>query len=287
MKKNKYSKTAQIVAAVRAGHFKFENGIIFKDEYAPYYIDGIWKFFNLNNILFNLLTKKILKKLLPIQAQILIRASVCEQLLIEKINNGIEQYIILGAGFDSFAIKYKNQFPRLKIFELDHPNTQNFKKIKNVKHSLHTHSNTFYIPIDFNKQTIQEVLLNSSFDINKPCFISWLGTTYYLNKITIQDTLSSLYSLIAKDSFVFLDYGLDDAELSPETIHENNALKKFVAKAGEPFLSSFTNYSFNEMVKNIQFKIENDISPDEIKNTYLKGVNIPFSLFSQFVFLKK
>ena len=287
MEKNKSSNTAQIVAAVRAGHNKFENGIIFKDDNAKYYVEGIWKFFILNKILYNLLTKKILKKLLPIQAQILIRASFCEQLLIEKINKGINQYIILGAGYDSFSIKYKNQFPQLNIFELDHPNTQNKKELKNIKHNLHTHSNTFYIPINFNEKTIQEVLSNSTFDRNKPCFISWLGTTYYLNKDTILNTLNSLYSLISKDSFLFLDYGLHESELNVNTRNEYNELKKFAAKNGEPFLSSFTNNSFNEMVKNIHFKIEKDISPIELKKLYLNDLKIPFSLFSQFVVLKK
>lgn len=287
MIKNKSSKTALIVAAVRTGHCKFENGIVFKDEYAKYYVEGIWKLFTSNKILFNLLTKKVLKKLLPIQAQILIRASVCEQLLIEKIKNGIEQYVILGAGYDSFAIKYNSQFPNLKIFELDHPDTQRDKISKNIKNNLQTHSNTVYIPIDFNNQTIQEVLQNSSFDPNKPCFISWLGVTYYLNKDTIQHTLSTLYTIISKDSFVFVDYGLNDSELSPQTIIEYNELKKFVAKTGEPFLSSFTKNEFNEMVQDIHYIVENDLSPNEIKNRYLKDIEIPFSLFSQFVFLRK
>jgi len=131
------------------------------------------------------------------RAQILVRARYAEDALAAARRRGAERYVILGAGFDSFA---QRQGPDpLPVLEIDHPATQGFKltQLGEARPAA-----TQYLPVDFESRGLRDVLQPG----RGPQMISWLGTTYYLAEAAIRDTLTTLAELSAPGSELVLDY---------------------------------------------------------------------------------
>ena len=111
--------------------------------------------------------------------QVVGRSRYAEDALQQAIQHGIQQYVLVGAGLDSFILRQAQHYPDLKIFEVDHPDTQAAKQ-KKVKEFGEIPTNVEFVPIDFEKESIANALARSGFQQNQPAFFSWLGTTHYL-----------------------------------------------------------------------------------------------------------
>lgn len=95
---------------------------------------------------------------------------------------GVKQYVILGAGFDTFAFRKSKELNKIKVFEVDHPATQELK-LKRIKElGWEIDENIKYVPVDFSKDNLKKSLLDSGYNPNELSFFSWLGVTYYLRK---------------------------------------------------------------------------------------------------------
>ena len=110
--------------------------------------------------------------------QILSRASYTEDLLEEAIKQGVCQYIILGAGLDSFAFRHTEMLEQLQLFEVDHPATQNFKlhRLEELKWEIPPQMH--FVPVDFTQESLAAALSHTSYDTTALSFFSWLGVTY-------------------------------------------------------------------------------------------------------------
>src|SRR5262249_36495076 len=127
----------------------------------------------------------------------------------EAVNQGIQQYVILGAGFDTFAFRRPDLLAHLDVFEVDHPVTQSMKRQRitgwDIPPQLH------FIPVDFNQGSFRAALLQSAYDPHKRPFFSWLGVTYYLPREAIFSTLEAVRRLAPQGSTLVFDYMDNDA----------------------------------------------------------------------------
>src|ERR1700733_14197321 len=108
------------------------------------------------------------------------RSRYAEDELAHAVSHGVTQYVVLGAGLDTFA--YRNPHAGLRVFEVDHPDTQAWKRERLLAANIEIPSSLTFVPIDFEQQTLDGGLTNTGFDANAPAFFSWLGVTPYLTR---------------------------------------------------------------------------------------------------------
>lgn len=138
---------------------------------------------------------------------VLSRARYTEDALEDAVRQGVKQYVILGAGMDTFVFRRPEMMDCLEVFEVDHPATQNFKLLRleelGWEHPAHLH----FLPIDFTKENLATALTRSSaYDPNVKSFFSWLGVTMYLTREEVFATLCSITNIAPPGSAVIFDY---------------------------------------------------------------------------------
>ena len=166
-----------------------------------------------------------------------VRSRYVEDKLAEAVALGVGQYVILGAGLDTFA--YRNPFPSLRVFEVDFPATQEWKKAMLARASIVVPAGLTFVPLDLEQQTLSEGLAASGFNASLPAFFGWLGVIPYLTLGAFRATLETIAQLPA-GSGVGFDYAIAPETLSPEGRIAFVGLAGRVAAAGEPFQLFFT-----------------------------------------------
>ena len=135
----------------------------------------------------------------------MVRNRYAEDELARSIQRGVNQYVILGAGLDTFA--YRNPFPRLRVFEVDHPATQAWKRSCLEKAAIPIPASVTYVPIDFERQTLTDALRQSGFKSDELTFVSFIGVVRYLSRETLIPALTSIVSSMRAGSEVVFDFG--------------------------------------------------------------------------------
>ena len=170
---------------------------------------------------------------------VVIRSRYTEDALREATNRGTRQYVLIGAGFDSFALRRPAFSEPLEIFEIDHPATQAFKiqRIKDCGISLP--SSVHFVSADLANEDLTAALARSSFRRDEPAFFSWLGVTVYLTREANLATLRAVANIGAPGSELVFTY-VDQIEfVSGGSRSPGDANAKAVAMMGEPYLSGF------------------------------------------------
>ena len=134
----------------------------------------------------------------------LCRAAYTEKALKAAVLTGTKQYVILGAGMDTFAFREMEILSKHRVFEVDHPLTQADKLERITRAGWTVPDNLAFVPLDFTKDSLMERLIAAGFDPSAKSFFSWLGVTYYISAETINTMLSALSSLCADGSSLLL-----------------------------------------------------------------------------------
>lgn len=134
------------------------------------------------------------------------RSRYTEDNLEQAVKQGIKQYVILGAGLDSFAFRRSDLAGELQVFEVDHPATQAYKRHRLAELLWKIPPNLHFVPIDFSKENVAEALKGFSFDSQTKSFFSWLGVTMYLTRDDVFTTLRSIAEVAPRGSIVVFDY---------------------------------------------------------------------------------
>jgi methyltransferase (TIGR00027 family) len=140
-----------------------------------------------------------------VRALMVVRNRYAEDELARSIQRGVRQYVILGAGLDTFA--YRNPFPLLRVFEVDHPATQAWKRSCLEKAAIPIPASVTFVSVDFERQMMSDALRQSGFKSDELTFISWLGVTRYLSREAVISVLTSILSSIRAGSEVVFDCG--------------------------------------------------------------------------------
>lgn len=195
------------------------------------------------------------------------RSRYAEDHLAQAVRSGVGQYVILGAGLDTFA--YRNPFPLLRVFEVDFPATQQWKRGMLAEVGVEPPENVTYVPLDFEHQTLAEGLREGGFEVDAPAYFSWLGVVPYLTIDGFRATLRTIAQLQASSAVSF-DYCFPPEMLSAERRAVFETLASRVAAAGEPFQLFFTPDQMEAELTGIGFHRVEHVNTDGLNELYFK-----------------
>ena len=195
------------------------------------------------------------------------RSRYAEDELARAVEVGVTQYVVLGAGLDTFA--YRNPHPGLLVFEIDHPATQAWKRQQLQEARIPIPPSLTFVPVDFEHQTLADALARSGLNANAPAFFSWLGVTPYLTREACMTTLGVIAKMPAGSGVVF-DFAIDPALLNAGQRQALAALSKRVAAAGEPFQLFFDPAKLQAELKSFGFHRTEFLQGAQINARYFK-----------------
>lgn len=202
-----------------------------------------------------------------LRASVTMRSRYTEDELSEALVRGVRQYVILGAGLDSFAYRRRDLAGVVRVFEVDHPATQHWKRTRLQEMQVALPSNLSFISINFEQQTLTEALRASDYHVEEPAFFSWLGVTGYLTEAAIFKTLQEVAAAAPGSEIVF-GYGVQEALLDEESQQMRAVLKERVAAGGEPTLSLFDPTNLAARVQALGFVQVWDFGPEAANTRY-------------------
>lgn len=268
MKEGQSSRTAAAAAALRANHFQHAANPVFADPYAYDLTSQRWQKILSSPQLVKLMNSAAFNRTLGLlSGQVVARSRYAEDLLQHALVGHLDQYVLVGAGLDSFALRQSNLYPDLKIFEVDHPDTQAAKQHK-LKQLGSVPANVEFVAIDFEKESLGDALARSGYDQTKAGFFSWLGTTHYLEPQTTLTTLKSIAAFAAPLSEVVLDYSIHYHELQGIERLGSFAVSQFTRFLREPLIGTFRPAALHSAVEELGFNVIEDLSGDAISNRY-------------------
>ncbi len=179
------------------------------------------------------------------------RSRYAEDQIAQAVANGVQQCVVLGAGLDTFACR--NPHPGLRVFEVDHPATQAWKRSQLLATEIAIPPTLTFVPLDFEGQMLADELGRAGFRGGEPAFFSWLGVTPYLTRAAFTATLSFIARMPAGSGVVF-DFAIDRKLLNPGQRIAADALARRVAEAGEPFQIFFDPGELQEELKGLGFR---------------------------------
>jgi methyltransferase (TIGR00027 family) len=204
-----------------------------------------------------------------LRASVVVRSRLAEDEWARSKRHGVRQYVILGAGLDTFAYRQGNRGEG-KIFEVDLPATQAWKRERLLAAGIAAPASLAYVPIDFERQDLLEALTRAGFDQEAPAFFSWLGVTMYLAEEAIFRTLACIANLPPKSGVVF-DYAVALAQLSPRERQAREALAARTARTGEAWKTDFAPGVLAERLRGLGFDQVEDYGPERLNAMYLAG----------------
>ncbi|MBI2768794.1 MAG: class I SAM-dependent methyltransferase [Burkholderiales bacterium] len=208
MKKGHASETAYRAARARARHQVLDYPRVFEDPMAP--------------LLLREADRVALRQgtaprggavARGLRMALALRSRIAEDALHDAVRRGVKQYVVLGAGLDTFA--FRNPYPpeALRVFEVDHPDTQAGKRELAAQAGLAIPPGLQFVPVDFATQALAPQLAAAGFDPRQPAFFSFLGVSMYLEPAALESTLRYVASC-ARGSEVVFDYVVDPGKLS-------------------------------------------------------------------------
>lgn len=178
---------------------------------------------------------------------------------------GVRQYVVLGAGLDTFA--YRNPFPDLHVFEVDHPATQQWKRELLTTASIPLRDTLTFAPVNFEQQSLTDGLAQTSFDFQQPTFFSWLGVTPYLTLEAFRATIHAIAQMPA-GSGVSFEYALPRELLNERERAAFDLLASRVEQAGEPFQLFFMPEEMNHELRSQGFNEIEELAAADINARY-------------------
>jgi methyltransferase (TIGR00027 family) len=208
----------------------------------------------------------------PMRAFMAARHRLSEDGLVEAMARGVRQYVVLGAGLDTFA--YRGQYPAsLRVFEVDHPATQAWKRARLAAADIAIPPALVYAPIDFEHDTLADGLLRAGFARDVPACFAWLGVVPYLTRDAIMATLRYVASLAPGSEIVF-DYAELPADMQSVSEADRRAwaaLAARVATLGEPFRTVFVPGELGPAVRELGFSVADELVPQQLNARYFAG----------------
>lgn len=202
---------------------------------------------------------------------ILSRARYTEDTLEAEVNRGMKQYVILGAGMDTFAFRRPELVEKLQVFEVDHPKTQAFKRKRITQLGWKHPSQLHLVPVDFTRDNLFEELCRSSFNPQRQSFFSWLGVSYYLTREVVFATLRNIVNFCPAGTTIIFDY-LDCDAFVPGRMDRNAEILQMIGqKLGEPLKAGFDPSSLFSELESIGLHLLENLSPTDIDEHYFQG----------------
>ena len=207
-------------------------------------------------------------RLLGLRSRVVLRSRVTEDRLALAVSQGVRQYLILGAGLDTFAYRQPAWASQLKIFEVDQPASQQEKKQRLAAAGLATPANLEFVPVDFEQTSLAAGLAASSFDLTRPAFLSWLGVMVYLSADAIEAVFRFAASLRTGSQLV-LTFAHPETDLEKMLGPASTASR--AAAVDEPWLTRVEAEDLKAWLGRCGFSKVEFISPERMYADYLQG----------------
>jgi methyltransferase (TIGR00027 family) len=199
-----------------------------------------------------------------------LRQRYSEEVLEDALARGTGQYVILGAGLDSFAYRRSDLTEAVRVFEVDHPATQEWKRARLQSLHIGLPSNLTFVPVDFEQRTLAEGLRSGGLSMEIPTVFSWLGVTMYLTDEAVFETLRFVATLPPGSEIVF-QYVLPAPLLNEEGRRILATIEANVAARGEPLVTLYEPATLAARVRELGFTRVLDLSPQEADARYFAG----------------
>lgn len=272
-----YSRTAEGMLILRAiEQYLPENRRIIDDPYAAQLlINSQYRMIAASSVLSQMLSG-FLKFWAPGgQEMLTIRPRLVDDYARELAAKGLDQIVLLGAGFDTMALRLKNELRGCRIFEVDHPATQ-AEKVKGMNR-IGKPGNLVFVAVDFEKDDFVEQLKGAGFDPALRTFIVWVGVSYYLRPQTVEQSLSRIAALGGPGTRLAWDYML--ADVVDGSSKNLDALDKRwrVAALGEPWLFGLKPEDIPGYLDRFGFRLIRDYESLELQQLYCPDRRRPMS----------
>ncbi|MCB2192573.1 MAG: class I SAM-dependent methyltransferase [Deltaproteobacteria bacterium] len=196
-----------------------------------------------------------------------VRSRLAEDLLARAMQRGVDQYVVLGAGLDTFALRNPHPPEALQVFEVDFPATQAWKRELMAQAGLSAPGNLTFVPLDFHEQTLAQGLAQAGHDASKPSFFSWLGVVPYLEPEAVMTTLGFIASC-PKGSGVVFDYVVTADHLSLGERMILKGIRAVTSASSEPLRSYFDPAALANQLTGLGFGQTRDLDKAAINGLY-------------------
>lgn len=208
---------------------------------------------------------------IPSTSPTLSRSRYAEDNLKKAVNHGVRQYVILGAGMDTFAFRYPEMLDNLQVFEIDHPATQDFKRRRIAELGWNQPEQLHFISVDFTQEDLTTALKRSSYNPQTISMFSWLGVTYFLPREAVLATLRAFTDIAPAGSSIIFDYMDNDIFVPGKVDKRMHLAMEKVREVGEPLLSSFDPSILGSDLSRLGLSLRENLSPAEIEERYFHG----------------
>jgi methyltransferase (TIGR00027 family) len=261
MNPNEPSRTALMIARQRAAHQVLDHGAILDDPFAMKILredeKEVLQFVNGHPLasIGRLITAA--------------RSRIAEDALAKAVEGGVRQIVILGAGLDTFALRNPHGARQIRIYEVDHPATQAWKRQRLAEAQIALPPRLIFVPVDFERDDVGEKLVAAGFQQNSPAFFTWLGVVPYLTEDAIGRTLDYMSSI--QDSEVVFDY-MEPEAFSGELRQLEKERTEQLKKMDERSLSRFEPAGMAAILRSHGFCAIEDISFEQIASRFGRAI---------------
>ena len=214
-----------------------------------------------------------MEKLFPgLSSSIMARVRYFDEFVKKSIAEGTEQLIILGAGYDTRAYRI-DELKDIKVFEVDHPNTQSFKiqKIKEIFDS--TPDNVIYVPVDFEEETFDQKLFDNGYDSSKKTLFVMEGLIMYIPPKAVAKTLLFIVENSGKGSQVIFDYYPESVVDGTCKLEIGTNIRNHLAELGEPLQFGIEEEKIEGFLTEFGFSGIQNVTSKDYKKLYFHGKN--------------
>ncbi|HET7338566.1 MAG TPA: class I SAM-dependent methyltransferase [Candidatus Dormibacteraeota bacterium] len=201
-----------------------------------------------------------------------IRARLTEDVVERELEQGAGQYVILGAGLDSFAYRRPDLTDRLRVFEVDHPASQEWKRRRLEAIGVKRQDNLVYCPVDFESESLVGALTRAGFDSDTRTTFSWIGVTMYLSVDAIRATLDAI-GASARGSAIAMTYNQPFDTLDAFSRGVTSSLARVIGDMGERFVSFFTPSEAAALLRDAGYVDVEDFGGEEVFRKYFGDRN--------------
>ena len=202
-----------------------------------------------------------------LRASIALRSRYAEDLLAQAVAGGVRQYVVLGAGLDTFALRNPHRPKGLRVFEVDHPATQAFKRERLSALKIGARAGTVFVPVDFETQDLRTQLRRGGVRLDRPVFFSMLGVVIYLTDEAVMATMDVVRQC-ARGSRIAFSYSVPHDQLGEAQLAARRRSMERVAAAREPWITFYDPGTLAARLRDRGFRATHDLTPEEANQRY-------------------
>jgi methyltransferase (TIGR00027 family) len=264
MEQGRASTTAMGTALMRAAHTRLDSPVLIDDPWGDLFVLDAEREAMLARAGTDDLDAVL--RAHPSYGTVILRAHYAESALSDAVARGIRQYVIIGAGMDSFALRRPEFAHELEVFEVDHPDTQQLKAQRLAQREIATPDGLHLVAADLSETPLDVALAGSEFRSDQPTFFSWLGVTTYLTRDANLATLAAIASCAPEGSELVFSYAEQSMLASDSELMQR--ARDHVASVGEPWVSGFEPSQLDADIRRAGLWLLEDLGPEELNARY-------------------